>query len=378
MLRVLGKLGMRAPRRVETMIAMIPAQLRVRDNAAPARLEDPSEMNIQYSGARLRMIALLAALIAPALSAYAQTKKLDGPSKYPVRPVRVIVPYSPGGSSDAVARVVSAKMPEVLGQPFVIDNRPGAAGSLGRELVAKAAPDGYTLLIGDSPHTINVHVLKHVPYDPIRDFTPITLLATAPQVFVVHPAVPAKTLKEFIALAASQPGKLNYGSGGSGSITHLTGELFKLAAKIDLVHVPYKSIANAVTDVIGNQIPAAFPTIPGATPHVKAGRLRGLGITSTRRSTMLAEVPTFEEGGVSGMIVTNWFGVFGPARLPQDVLAKLHKSVVEVVQAPDGKAKFSALSLEVAASSPKEFETHLKAELEKWGRVVKAAGIRPE
>jgi tripartite-type tricarboxylate transporter receptor subunit TctC len=269
-------------------------------------------------------------------------------------------------------------MPEVLGQPFVIDNRPGAAGSLGRELVAKATADGYTLLIGDSPHTINVHVLKHVPYDPIRDFTPITLLATAPQVFVVHPAVAAKTLKELVALAASQPGRLNYGSGGSGSITHLTGELFKLSAKVDIVHVPYKSIANALTDVIGGQIPAAFPTIPGATPHVKSGRLRALGITSSRRSAILADVPTFDESGMSGMIVTNWFGVFGPARLPQDIVARLHKGIVDAVQSPDGRAKFTALSLDVAGSSPKDFDAHLKAELEKWGRVVKAAGIRPE
>ncbi|MGZ8210843.1 MAG: tripartite tricarboxylate transporter substrate binding protein [Burkholderiales bacterium] len=290
----------------------------------------------------------------------------------------MIVPYSPGGSSDAVARVLSQKLSETLGQQFVIDNRPGAAGSLGREIVAKATADGYTLLIGDSPHTINVHVLRHVPYDPIRDFTPVTLLATAPQVFVVYPGFPARSLKEFISAANAQPAKLNYGSGGSGSITHLTGELFKLAARVNVVHVPYKSIAIAMTDVIGGQVQAAFPTIPGAVPHVRAGRLRALGITSQKRSAMLSDVPTFEESGIPGMIVTNWFGVFGPAGLPKATLARLHQSVIDAMGAPDVRAKLTNLSLEIATTTPQEFEAHLKSELEKWGKVVKAAAIRAE
>jgi tripartite-type tricarboxylate transporter receptor subunit TctC len=297
---------------------------------------------------------------------------------YPQRPVRVIVPYSPGGSSDTVARILGQKLGETFGQQFVIDNRPGASGSLGRDLVAKAAPDGYTLLIGDSPHTINVHVLKHVPYDPIRDFTPITLVATAPQVMVINPGFPAQTLAEFIAAANAQPGKINYGSGGTGSITHLTGELFKLAARVNIMHVPYKSIAIAQTDVIGGQVQAAFPTIPGAAPHVRGGRLRALGVTSTQRASALPEVPTFEESGVSGMIVTNWFGVFAPARLPQEVLAKLHKALIDAMHAPDVRAKFANLSLDVTASSSREFEAHLKSELARWGKVVKAAGIKPE
>jgi tripartite-type tricarboxylate transporter receptor subunit TctC len=331
-----------------------------------------------HHGPRLKTIgiALLLALAQAATAAQPAFGAAHG--NYPSRPVRVIVPYSPGGSSDAVARILSAKLSETLGQQFVIDNRAGAAGSLGREIVAKAAPDGYTLLIGDSPHTINVHVLKHVPYDPIRDFTPIGLIATAPQLFVIHPGFAAKTLKDFIATAHAQPGKLNYGSGGTGSITHLTAELFKLATRCDIVHVPYKSIANAVTDVIAGQIPAAFPTIPSAVPHVKAGRLRGLALTASKRSSMLPDVPTFEESGVSGMLVTNWFGAFGPARLPQPVLSTLNKSIVDALQSADGRAKFGALSLEIAASTPQAFDAHLKAELEKWGKVVKAAGIRPE
>lgn len=297
---------------------------------------------------------------------------------YPSRPVRVIVPYSPGGSSDTTARIVGEKLREILGQPFVIDNRAGAAGSMGRELVAKAVPDGYTLLIGDSPQTINVHVLKHVPYDPIRDFTPITLLATAPQMLVVNPAFPAQTLKEFVAAARAQPGKLNYGSGGFGSITHMTGELFKLAAGVNIVHVPYKSIALASTDVVAGQMQSAFPTAPGVIAHAQAKRLRVLAVSSTRRSTALPDVPTFGEGGVAGMVVTNWFGVFAPAQLPKEILAKLHKAILDAMQSPDVRTRFGNLSLDITTTTPQEFEAHLKSELERWGKVVKAAGIKAE
>lgn len=297
---------------------------------------------------------------------------------YPARPVRLVVPYTPGGSSDAVARILGQKLGEMLGQQFVIDNRSGAAGSVGREVVAKATNDGYTLLLGDSPHTINVHVLRHVPYDPIRDFTPIALVATAPQVFVVHPAFAAKTLRDFIAAAGAQPGKLNYGSGGSGSITHLTGELFKLSARVDVVHVPYKSIGVALTDVIGGQVQAAFPTMPGAVPHVKSGRLRALAITTVKRSAIVPDIPTFEESGLQGMIVNNWFGMFGPARLRADIVEKLNKSVIDAVNASDVRPRLNALSLQIVASTPQEFDAHLRAELEKWGKVVKAAGIKPE
>ena len=328
---------------------------------------------------RSTFIALAcAALLASADAASAQARARDGAAGYPARPVRVIVHYSPGGSSDTVARILTQRLGETHGQQFVVDNRPGAAGSLGREIVAKATPDGYTLLIGDSPHTINVHVLRHVPYDPIRDFTPITLLATAPQVFVIHPGFAAKTLKEFIASASSQPGKLNYGSGGSGSITHLTGELFKLAARVNVVHVPYKSIAIAMIDVIGGQVHAAFPTMPGAVPHVRAGRLRALALTTVKRASALPDVPTFEESGVPGMVVNNWFGVFAPAKLPQDVVTRLNRIVLDAVNAPDIRTKFATLSLDIAATTAQQFDAHLKSELEKWGKVVKAAGIRPE
>jgi tripartite-type tricarboxylate transporter receptor subunit TctC len=287
------------------------------------------------------------------------------------------VPYAPGGSSDAVARILSQKLTESLGQQFVIDNRPGAAGSLGREVVVRAAPDGHTLLVGDSPHTINVHVLKHVPYDPIRDFTAITRIATAPQVFVVNPNFPAKTLKDFIAVAREKPGQINYGSGGTGAVTHLTGELFKLAAKVNIVHVPYRSISIASADVIGGQITAAFPTIPGAVPHVRANRLRALAVSSVKRAPALPDVPTFREQGVD-VLVSNWFGLFGPAGLPAPIVAALNKATHEALQSADGQKRFANLSLDIATTTPEEFQRFLVSELKQWGEVVKAAGVRAE
>jgi tripartite-type tricarboxylate transporter receptor subunit TctC len=297
---------------------------------------------------------------------------------YPLRPIRVVVPYSPGGSSDTVARIISQKIGEALGQSLVIDNRPGAAGSLGRDIVAKAAPDGYTLLFGDSPHTINVHVLRHVPYDPVKDFAPISLVATTPQVLVVHPGIAAQSVRDLIAMAKAEPGKLNYGSGGSGSITHLTGELFKLAAQINLVHVPYKSIAPAMTDVIGGQIQAAFPSMPGAAPHARAGRLRALAVTSAKRASALPEVPTFDEAGVAGMLVMNWFGAMAPARTPEAIVSRLHAELVKAVRARETQEKFAALALETVSSTPAEFRRMLETELAKWGKVVRQAGIKPE
>lgn len=328
----------------------------------------------------VRRAAAAAALAAAPLAipvAWSQERAAADAAAYPARPVRVVVPYAPGGSSDAVARILSQKLTENLGQQFVIDNRPGAAGSLGREVVVKAAADGYTLLVGDSPHTINVHVLKHVPYDPIRDFTAITLIAMAPQVFVVHPGFPARTLREFVAVATEKPGQINYGSGGNGAVTHMTGELFKLAAKVNLQHVPYRSISLAMTDVIGGQMQSAFPTIPGAVPHVKAGRLRALAVSSGKRASALPDVPTFREQNVD-VLVSNWFGLFAPARLPAALVSRLHKATLDAVGSPDAQSRFSSLSLDLATTTPAEFERFLVKELQQWGQVVKAAGIKAE
>ena len=331
-------------------------------------ITSPTGLKTGYKHMRqIHLLTITALLLATAAQA-----------NYPQRPVRVIIPYSPGGSSDAVGRIVGQRLGENLKQQFVIDNRPGAAGSLGREIVAKAAPDGYTLLIGDAPHTINVHVLKHVPYDPIKDFTAITLLASAPQALVIHPALPYTNVKEFVAAASAQPGKFNYGSGGSGSITHLAGELFKLSTRVNLVHIPYKSIGIATGDVLGGQMHAAFPTMPGIVGHVRGGRLRALGVSSAKRSPALPDVPTFEENNIGGMIVSNWFGAFAPARLPADLLTSLHKAVLDAMQSPDVRGKLNNLSLDITTMKPQEFDAFLKQELEKWGKVVKAAGIKAD
>ena len=323
------------------------------------------------SGHRAAAAALLLASLSLGSSAFGQA--------YPTRTITILTPFAAGSVTDAAARVVAQTLQESLGQSVVVENRAGAGGLLAAQAVARASNDGYTLLLTtNSTHSVVYGLYKNVPYDPIKDFTPISLLATAPQVLVINPALPAQTLSDFIAAARAQPGKLNYGSGGSGSITHLTGELFKLAARVDIVHIPYKSIALATTDVIGGQMQAAFPTIPGAAPHARSGRLRALAITSAKRSTALPEVPTFDESAVTGMIVTNWFGIFAPARLPKQTLGRLHKAVIDAMNAPDVRTRFANLALDITAGSPQEFETHLKSELERWGKVVKAAGIKPE
>ncbi|MBI4192532.1 MAG: tripartite tricarboxylate transporter substrate binding protein [Betaproteobacteria bacterium] len=317
-------------------------------------------------------------LLTPSIDAVAQATPSRTGSAYPIRPVRLIIPYAPGGASDSVARILGQKLSASLGHSFVIDNRPGAAGTLGRGIVAKAVPDGYTLLIGDSTHAVTPHVMRWIPYHAINDFDPITLLATTPQALVVNGGFQAQTLKDLIRLAKAQPATYNYGSGGSGSLTHLTAELFKLTVGANLTHVPYKSIGIAITELLGNQIHAAFPSLPGVVPHVRTGRLRALAVASPRRSTALPDAPTFGESGVSGMVVINWVGVMGPAGMPKNVVSRIHDEVVKAVRASDTQEKFSAAALDVATTTPEEFKAMLKSEFDRWGKVVKQAGVKPD
>jgi tripartite-type tricarboxylate transporter receptor subunit TctC len=296
---------------------------------------------------------------------------------YPSRPIRLVIPYSPGGASDNIARIVMPRLGEALGQTIVIDNRPGGAGSLGRELVVRAAPDGYTLLSTDAPHAINVH-LRKLPFDSLKDFTMITTTATGSMIMIVYPGFPAKTVKELIAIARAQPGKLNFGSGGTGAITHMTGELFKLAANVDIVHVPYKSIAPAVTDLIGGQIPIAFPGLATVGGHIRAGRVRLLAVAATKRSPAFPDAPTFEEAGVPGMVAANWYGIMGPARLPRPIVNRLNAELHNAVRMPDVQERFAASGIETLLNSPEEFRAMLVSETARWGTVVKAAGIKPE
>jgi tripartite-type tricarboxylate transporter receptor subunit TctC len=294
---------------------------------------------------------------------------------YPSRPIRLVLPYAPGGTSDAIARILGQKMGENLGHSLVIDNRPGGSGTIGRDLTAKAVPDGYTLMLGDAVQTINVHVLPKLPYHPVRDFTFITLIGHAPMAMSIHPTGP-QTLKELIAQARSQPGRILYGMGGNGSITHLTGELFKLAAKVDIPAVPYKSIGLAINDLMGAQINIAFPTMPPIVAHVRAGRLRVLALSADKRASALPDVPTFAESGVAGVVVSNWFGLVGPARLPSAIVTKMREEAVRALQDPGVREKFNAMSLEIVANTAAEFHALVEADMVRWGQVVKQAGIR--
>jgi len=308
----------------------------------------------------------------------AQAASTRSGQAYPTRPIRLVIPYSPGGASDNIARIVMPRLGEALGQTIVIDNRPGGAGSLGRELVVRAAPDGYTLLSTDAPHAINVHLLRKLPYDSIKDFTMITTTATGSMIMIVHPGFPAKTVKDLVAIARAQPGKLNFGSGGTGAITHMTGELFKLAANVDIVHVSYKSIAPAVTDLIGGQIPIAFPGLATVGGHIRAGRVRLLAVAATKRSPAFPDAPTFEEAGVPGMVAANWYGIMGPARLPRPIVNRLNAELHNAVRMPDVQERFAASGIETLLNSPEEFRAMLVSETARWGTVVKASGIKPE
>lgn len=335
--------------------------------------------SVQFGGLKSSVTGmLLACIAAQSADLFAQGSPSREPSSYPVRPVRMIIPYAPGGASDAVARIVAQTLSASLGQSFVIDNRPGAAGTLGRAIVAKAAPDGYTLLVGDSTHAVNPHVMRRIPYDALNDFSTITLLATTPLVLVVNSAFKARSVGDLITLTKAQPGAYNYGSGGSGSLTHLTGELFKLTADVNLTHISYKSISVATTELLGNQIHAAFPSLPGVVQHVRSGRLRALAVASTKRNAALPDAPTFDEAGVGGIVVVIWLGVMGPAGLPKGTLSTLHAALVKAVAAPEVQERFTVAALDGATSSPEEFRTMLKSDIDRWGRVVKQAGIKPD
>lgn len=313
-------------------------------------------------------------LAALALSAHAQNKTADYPSKF----VRFIVPYAPGGSSDVLARTLAQKLGAALGQTFVIDNRPGAGSMLGTDIAAKAGPDGYTIILSDMPHTINPSIYAKVPYDPIKDFTPITTVGVSPMFLFVNPAVKAQTLKEFIALAKVQPGKISIASGGTGATTHLMAELLQTHAGLKLTHVPYKGAGPALTDVVAGQIPATFTSMATAAPFVQSGRLRILGVTSAKRLAAFPDVPTFDESGVPGMIVEHWWGVMAPAGVAKPIVDKLNAAIVGAVNASDVRERFTALAVEPRTNTPQQFRALLESDARRWAKVVRDAGIKIE
>jgi tripartite-type tricarboxylate transporter receptor subunit TctC len=294
---------------------------------------------------------------------------------YPTKPVRLVVPSSPGGGTDITARILAPKLSELLGQQVVVENRPGAGTTIGNEHVARATPDGYTLLMGISTLAINAAVYKKLGYDALRDFAPISQAVSVPNVLVVHPSLPTKTVREFIAFAKARPGKLPAGSAGVGTNPHLSLELFNTMAGIDLLHVPYKGSGQGLVGLLGGEVAVMFPSLPTVISQVRAGRLRALGVTTERRSQVLPEVPSIAEAGLPGYEATQWFGVLAPAGTPHPIIARLHEDVVAALRSPQVTKTLLNEGAEVVASSPEEFARYLKSETEKWAKVVKAAGV---
>ncbi len=305
---------------------------------------------------------------------HAQDKSAD----YPVKFVRFIVPYAPGGSSDVLARTLGQKLGAALDQTFVIDNRPGAGSMVGTDIAAKANADGYTIVLSDMPHTINPSIYAKVPYDPVRDFTPITTVGVSPMFLFVNPAVKAQSVKDFIALARAQPGKISIASGGTGATTHLMAELLQSHAGVKLTHVPYKGAGPALTDVVAGQIPATFTSMATAAPFVQSGRLRILGVTSAKRLGAFPDVPTFEESGVPGMIVEHWWGVMAPAGVPKLIVDKLNAAIVNALNSSDVRERFTVLAVEPRTNTPQQFRALLESDVKRWAKVVKDAGIKIE
>jgi len=298
---------------------------------------------------------------------------------YPTKPIRLIVPFGAGGGSDYVGRLVGVKLSEQMGQTVVVDNRPGAASLVGTEIAMRAAPDGYTLLLADAGFTINIAYYKKVKYNALKDFDPITVVGEAPYLLVVHPALPySGSLRDYIAAAKAQPGRINLGSAGNGSGTHFSGELFKLRAGVTITHVPYKSAGASVADVVGGQIQSTMTSPPPALPLAKAGRLRILAQAAAKRGALLADIPTFEEGGVSGVYVTNWYSVMSVGGTPKPVLKRLHDELMRAIAAPDTRQRLAAGALEPAPTTPEQFRKKIEGELQRWARVVKEAGIKQE
>jgi tripartite-type tricarboxylate transporter receptor subunit TctC len=297
---------------------------------------------------------------------------------YPARAVRIIAPFPAGGSSDLVARILAQKLTEMNGQQFIVDNRPGAGGTLGTELASKAPADGYTLSVGNvAPLAVNVSLFKKLPYDPVNDFSPIAMSATGTTVLVVHPSLPVRTTKELIALAKSKPGQLNYGSGGSGTPAHLTGELFRYMAKVNIVHVPYKGTGQSVNDLIAGHIQFIFASMPVGLPHVKTGRLRGIAVTSEKRSSLAPELPAVAET-IPGFQFDSWWGLVAPTKTPNDIIIKLNGQLLKIVQQADVKERFAGLGLEPVGTSPQQYSAFIKSEIEKVARIAKAIGLQPE
>src|SRR5881227_369126 len=299
-----------------------------------------------------------------------------GQAAYPTKPVRIVVPFPAGGTTDIIARATAQKLSEAWGQQVIVDNRPGAAGNIGAELVAKAAPNGYTLLMGTvGTHAINASLYAKMPYDHVKDFAPVILVAGVPNVLVVNPQVPVNSVPELIAYAKANPGKLNFASSGSGTSIHLSGELFKAMTGVQMTHVPYKGSAPALTDLIGGQVQLMFDNLPSSLAFIKAGKLRALAVTSASRAPALPDVPTVADT-VPGFEASSWFGVLAPAGTPPEIIARINGEVTKWLATPEAKEKLTAQGANVAGGTPQDFAKHIQAETAKWAKVVKESGAK--
>jgi tripartite-type tricarboxylate transporter receptor subunit TctC len=315
-------------------------------------------------------VGVALALLAHAAPAPAQT--------FPNRPIRLVVGFTPGGGTDIVARLIASKLPEVLGQPVVVENRPGAATNIANEFVARSAPDGYTLLVGTSVVAINMALYKKLPYDTVRDFAPVSLFAEAPNVLVVFNGVQARTIEELVVLARAKPGALNYSSAGSGTSQNMSGELFKLRTGTNIVHVPFKGTAPSLTAVMGGEVEMTFANIPAILQHVKAGRLRPLALSGERRSELMPDVPTIKEAGVPDGAVGVWYGVLAPAATPRAVIDTLSAAIIGIAHSPEMKQRLAEQGADAVGSTPEEFGKLLREEVARWTEVVSAAGLKVE
>jgi tripartite-type tricarboxylate transporter receptor subunit TctC len=315
----------------------------------------------------MRIIICTAALLAGASALAA----------YPDKPIRLLMPYPAGGSIDTAGRAVAQKLADQFGQQIVIDNRTGSGGTIGTETGARAAPDGYTLVMGGTGTlALSPHLQRNLPYDPVRDFAPVTMLIASPYVLVVHPSVPANSVKELIALAKARPGQINYGSGGNGSAPHFAAEMFNAAAGVKLVHIPYKGSTPAVIDLIGGQVQVMFTGIPSVLAYIKSNRLRAIGVTGKTRTASLPDLPTVIESGVPGYEVSPWFGVLVPAKTPSAIVSTLNREIVKILRSPAMLERFETEGVDPVGDTPEHFAAYIKEELVKWGKVVKATGMR--
>ena len=315
---------------------------------------------------------LAALLCAAALPAFGQA--------WPAKPVRIVVPYPPGGPVDISARLLAPKLQQALGQPFLVENKPGAGGNIGADFVAKSAPDGYTIGMGAiATHAINPALMANVPYDPIRDFRHLALVVQVPNVLVVNPELPARSVKELIALAKAQPGKLDFASGSTGSTGHLAGELFKQMTGTYMVHIPYKGAPPAVADLLAGRVHLMFDNLASALPNVRAGKLRALAVTTLRRSSALPDLPTLDEAGLKGFDMTTWWGVMGPAKLPPDVAQRLSAEILKALDSADVKERLRAMGMEGSpVRTPEQFTAFVEAEAKLYARLVKVSGAKPD